>query len=256
MRFQYKDGYDSEFLGCTICPIIETAEDETSQLCGTGFYISPQGLALSATHNFRERDSGIFSKIEKVEHVHSVTFARLFYNSNNTIDLIFNPITQVIYREGFDIAIVFSGIGKRPPKLLSITSYIPKIGEEVYAYSYPNKPGFTNNIGTKMNLEKAEYEGIITAHFPTGRDRILLPGPCLEARMAAPGGTSGGPVFNNKGHVFGVISTSLDGDPSITYISPFRSVLDFDFEVNTDKGLISASLRKLAKLKKIILYDN
>ena len=255
MIFKNSKGFETDFLGCTICPIVESIDDGKSQLCGTGFYIHPSGLALSASHNFRKRTAPIFARGKKVDQIDAATFIRMIQLDKDHLHFLFTPITEIIYDEGIDIAIVISGVSGEPPKHLSLTDSIPKIGERICTYSYPNKPGFTNNIGTTMNVDKAWYEGSVTAHFPLGRDKLLLPGPCIEAKMAAPGGTSGGPVFNERGHIFGVISTSFDGDPPITYITPIRSIVDMSFEINTDQGRKNVSLRELGKLKVIALYN-
>ena len=41
-----------------------------------------------------------------------------------------------------------------------------------------------------------------------------MPSPCVEVDMETLGGMSGGPVFNEEGHLVGVVSSSFDGGPS------------------------------------------
>jgi hypothetical protein len=43
-----------------------------------------------------------------------------------------------------------------------------------------------------------------------GRDR-RMPAPCLAVECAVPGGTSGGPVFDSRGYLVGLLSSSYDG---------------------------------------------
>lgn len=260
MPFKDNKGKSYEELGCTICPIGEHLSEDKWQLSGTGFYIHPEGIALSASHNFRDRgieytDSDQLFNKKPIKTIGTPAFFRLIPLSDNEIHIEITQIQNVIYLKGIDIAIVLSGISRDPPKKLNLTSKIPNIGERIYAYSYPNESGNTDNITGKIKLDKAEYEGVITNHYLKGRDKVLLPGPCIEAKMEAPGGTSGGPVFNIKGHVFGVISTSLTGDPPIAYITPIFPILNMTFEINTDKGVQKLSLRQLSKMGLISLFE-
>jgi len=140
-------------------------------------------------------------------------------------------------------------------KILNLTSKIPAIGEKIYCYSYPNLDGNTNNISGKLALRSEEFEGEITKLYLEGRDNFMLPGPCYEALMNAKGGTSGGPVFNEKGHVFGVISTSIDSEPPITYITPIYPVLNVEFNANSDLGCKNVTLEQLSDFNIISLIE-
>lgn len=51
--------------------------------------------------------------------------------------------------------------------------------------------------------------GRVIDRYPNGRDRNL-PGPCLAIECAVPGGTSGGPVFDSRGFLTGILSTSYE----------------------------------------------
>jgi len=58
--------------------------------------------------------------------------------------------------------------------------------------------------------------GIVTNCFVHGRGN-LLPSPCIEVDMDSRGGMSGGPVFNERGGLVGIVSSSFDGGP--TYVT-------------------------------------
>ena len=64
--------------------------------------------------------------------------------------------------------------------------------------------------------------GTVTAQYPTGRDSFLMPWPALEVDCAAWGGMSGGPVFDESGHLVGLVCSSVSGaygENSPSYVS-------------------------------------
>lgn len=47
----------------------------------------------------------------------------------------------------------------------------------------------------------------------------MLPSPCVRTNMHIYGGVSGGPVFNSKGKVIGINSTSHFGETNLSFVS-------------------------------------
>lgn len=60
--------------------------------------------------------------------------------------------------------------------------------------------------------------GAVRNYHPEGR-RPMSSGPMLEVECSSPGGLSGGPVFDKYGRMFGVLCSSIDGAPPISYVS-------------------------------------
>ena len=60
--------------------------------------------------------------------------------------------------------------------------------------------------------------GAVRNYHPDGR-RPMSSGPMLEVECSTPGGLSGGPVFDIYGRVFGVLCSSINGAPPISYVS-------------------------------------
>lgn len=92
--------------------------------------------------------------------------------------------------------------------------------------------------------------GSVTAVYPGGRDRSMLPRPCFEVDVEALGGMSGGPALNTHGEVIGIISTSMQGGPSC--VSLFNAVLTSPTRLTWPKRLRddrSTTLLELAKLE-------
>jgi hypothetical protein len=93
---------------------------------------------------------------------------------------------------------------------------IPKIGERLWTVGYREQ----SNDGAPL-VDCFTSSGLVTEIYMNGRGAFLK-GPCIEIAMAAVGGMSGGPVFNCKGKLVGVISTSFDGEEGMqgpTYVS-------------------------------------
>lgn len=44
----------------------------------------------------------------------------------------------------------------------------------------------------------------------SGRDRVMMPWPCLEVSCPTWGGMSGGPVYDSNGLLVGILSTSIE----------------------------------------------
>ncbi len=60
--------------------------------------------------------------------------------------------------------------------------------------------------------------GTVRNYHPHGRSPMSS-APMLEVECSTPGGLSGGPVFDKYGRVFGVLCSSIDGEPPISYVT-------------------------------------
>lgn len=105
----------------------------------------------------------------------------------------------------------------------------PKVGETVFAVGYPEL-GFEtlNNEETAQYFNEGMYGvyGQVTNLYSNGRDRTRA-SPGFEVEADWPPGMSGGPVFNQRGEVIGVVSSSLqpgDGEPGIGYATSLAMI--------------------------------
>lgn len=253
MPFTDQSGNSFEHMTDIICPIGEHIREDKWRLSGTGFFISREGIALSAAHCFYQRgiqinNNNISNQIPKERYsICAPVFFRQIPEGEEFVRIEIVQIRNVIMLPKLDIAIVLAGVSNNK-KRLNLTRRIPEIGETIYAYSFPNEEGNTDNISGKLALVTGEFEGKISQHFLNGRDKFNLPGPCIEAEMNAPGGTSGGPVFDKDGRVFGVISTSFDSIPPIAYITPISTIFNTKITLDTDLGKGDYSINELSKL--------
>jgi len=106
---------------------------------------------------------------------------------------------------------------------------VPKIGEMVFAVGYPEL-SFQALDGEDIERYLSEgmfgVYGTVTNLFPDGRDKTR-PSPVFEVEADWRSGMSGGPVFNRRGEVIGIVSYSLppsDGEPGRGYATALGMV--------------------------------
>ncbi|MGZ9712999.1 S1 family peptidase [Glaciimonas sp. GNP009] len=126
-----------------------------------------------------------------------------------------------------------------PPHSLPVrlNGWQPTIGENVLAVGYsglkPNNEVDDNELRALVEDEMYGAYGRITKVFPIGRESSnLTPGFEVEADWRP--GMSGGPVFNQRGEVIGIVSRSLAPDGELAGVG-YAASLD---RLSTN-GLIS-----------------
>ena len=100
-----------------------------------------------------------------------------------------------------------------------ITTRMPALGDMLTVTGLAAGGDGTKPIARSTRIEMAPQcqIGRVIDRFPEGRDR-RLPGPRLAVACAVPGGTSGGPVFDSRGYLVGLLSASYVGQ-EISFIS-------------------------------------
>lgn len=120
-------------------------------------------------------------------------------------------------------------------KLASITTRFPMEGETLQVAGYrASEPSFPKKPGSWGRTKGTVFvcNGKVTQRYPNGRDRIMLPGPCVELDCPSWGGMSGGPVFDQYGWLIGLLSTSVSGDDDTgpSFVSLLWPALTAEFE--------------------------
>ena len=219
-RGQTDVGHDAD-LGHAIFPIVTQEEDGLFKLIGTGFFIAAQGIFVTAAHvvahvlNSKGEATGPFGLFQFLPENH-------YY---------IRPIHRATRHENADIAV---GVAVQmhhkqtgqpmPNKVLTLGLNPPPMNSQVCTYAYPHttiEPGKPQTI----RFEPRFFDGKLLEHFPSGRDRVLLPGACYRTSMVIHGGASGGPVVGPNGTVFAVNSTSFEND-TISYVTCMSQILD------------------------------
>ncbi|MEN5081812.1 serine protease [Bosea sp. TWI1241] len=108
---------------------------------------------------------------------------------------------------------------------LNVCLLPPRHGSKIAALGYHSSRAATKpnpDGGHDINLDDVTQAtaGIVTKIFPNGRDRGMYPFPCFQMNARFDSGMSGGPIFDERGRVVGIISGSMpeDGElPAVSY---------------------------------------
>jgi Trypsin-like peptidase domain len=108
----------------------------------------------------------------------------------------------------------------------SITTRLPTIGERIVVAGFraseklfPRRgDGHEIFLGGSLTV----CSGKVQERYSQGRDKLLAPSPCIEIDCPAWGGMSGGPVFDSRGFLVGLIRRSWE---TIDEPSPMLSTL-------------------------------
>jgi S1-C subfamily serine protease len=110
-------------------------------------------------------------------------------------------------------------------------------------------------IGQSVQLQPAFYEGALQEFFSEHGPSAKLRPPYYLTNIHLHGGSSGGPVFNFDGQVFGVASCSYEGATDIAFVTPTAALLEIEVpERITNEGdeVPKVSLHELAARGQII----
>lgn len=186
-----------------------------SHIWGSAVLVAP-GIAVTAAHVFEEiRDAGHLDGPDPVLFFHGCRHGATMNWAARSITVVGKT----------DLAIISLDLRSRLPKdrtinVVELTTRLPDIGEEVMAVGFrANSDAFANGPGyLEASGRMLRSVGRVLSVLLDGRDSAMAPYPCVEIEIAAPGGMSGGPVFDREGRVFGIVSTSL-GDEAYAVAS-------------------------------------
>lgn len=202
-----------------IFPIIRHNNKGIVSLIGTGFFISENGIFITAKHVLLDVIDE--AKGRQTDAISLVQFLDGSY--------IIRPIARCTSHENADISVgiaaemVSKKTGKTlKNKILKLTSGFAEQNAHVFTYAYP-KTTVKQEKTQELHFYPEYYDGVVQAHYPYGRDKVLLPGPCTQTSMHIRGGASGGPVFTKEGVVCAVNSTGYEDD-QLSFITPVEAI--------------------------------
>lgn len=182
---------------------------------GSGVMVGP-GLALCAAHVLHEHD--FYGKLQR-DDATLVVQAPL---SDGGM-LLWTVLRMVLVPDS-DLAVLSMALTSRYPEdrrfmTASLTTRMPGLGDVLTVTGLSAVGDGTAAIASNMHIGMAPQfqPGRVIDRYPLGRDH-RLPGPCLAVDCAVPGGTSGGPVFDSRGYLVGLLSASYDG-AEISFVS-------------------------------------
>jgi trypsin-like peptidase len=217
---------------------------ESPRFIGTGFWITNDGVFVTARHVIEDNIG------EDGKDIASIA-AFQWYNSPNGMKIISRPLKVTARHHIFDLAVCTTLRPEIDGRLLvsnvqPMTLVVPAVGSRISTHSFHDpfadttiekrapifnlklrfSGAFEGDPGLEVTLDFAARwtEGCITEHLFGGRDKVMLPGSCVQSDIPVYAGMSGGPVFDDRGRVFAVNCTSFAGS-DIAYHVPIGGIL-------------------------------
>lgn len=206
------------------------ADDAEHLVHGSAVLVAP-GIALTAKHVIEP-----YLEVLAAGHKHSMCIGI----AQNGMQLW--TVRKATLLDGQDLAILGLELNSAMPndrtfRQATISTRLPRVGDRVQIVGYratsasrtvEGKPGYSVEGSTLVSA------GVVRERYPTasGRDRVMLPFPVIEVECASWGGMSGGPVFDEKGHLVGLLCSSftVDEGEGVSYVSLLWPVLTTEFE--------------------------
>ncbi len=242
----------------TVFPIMRVDSNGEWNLLATAFFILTPGIFVTAKHAVL--DNGSPQKVIKgMTAIH-------FINSNEVRE---RSVRHVWLHPTADIAFGILREIKNDTgeiihnKVLRITKKIPKAGTKIETFAFPEsivgevidkdlvtppgitvitEPGIDSIISQgyfqPIKLRPAFYLGEVISYEPRGLR--LVKGPCFELILKILDSSSGGPIFDENGHVFAINSVGGEGELNSIGTS-IKSVLD----MRADSVLHEGEMKKI-----------
>ncbi|TYL89969.1 trypsin-like peptidase domain-containing protein [Bradyrhizobium rifense] len=233
-----RDEFDGRLAICAIvarssaAPLsLRGAGDGT--LIGTGFYLLPNGGFATAKHVALEALEAMSRSENSVGLVYALTNGLLVFRPiwsfavHPTADLAFGVPHEIFDNKTGN---VFRA------KVLSLECAAPAIGSPISTWAYPLHAKRPQPNGTELlHIQPAFYDGTLQEIYKDRGPSSRLTPPYYLTNIHLHGGSSGGPVFNESGHVFGVASCSYDGAEDVAFVTPIDPIFDIEVQ-NVDLG--------------------
>ena len=154
---------------------------------GSGFFVSPEGGLVTNRHVVDVAGAEFYKVVREGE------------SGGQIADFI-------VWHRDLDLA--YLKIREPTREYLELTPKLPEIGQNVYAIGNPR--GLTNTISP----------GIVSGlrERPDGHTEIQFTAPISP-------GSSGGPLFNDRGQVIGVTSAFITGGQNLNLATPVEAVV-------------------------------
>lgn len=208
-----------------IFPIVTQSEGGLFRFIGTGFFVAPMGIFVTAAHV-------VADVLDATGHP-TGPFGIFHFQPNNKYFL--REIVIATRHLSADLAVgrlkpLFDRVGNPlNNRMLRLRADAPHTGTLIHTFAYPLTEVQSGAPKQKIEFAPRYFSGQIADHHPAGRDTVMLPFPCFETSMVILGGSSGGPVMTPDGQVFGVNSTGYEGD-NISFVSCISPLWDLGID--------------------------
>ena len=129
----------------------------------------------------------------------------------------------------------------------SLTTRVPAIGEKLMMAGFrAARETFECHEDRPTDLWASLYmsSGVVTQQYLRRRDRGMISWPTLEVDCQTIGGMSGGPVFDSRGFLVGMVTSSFDRGPGEEATPTYTALLWPVFGKKFDGGWPSAQRRR------------
>ena len=193
---------------------LSVRDDDGHHTTGSAVMVGP-GLAICAAHVLNDQ-----RYLEKSVAGHATFVA----SAPNQEGVLLWTILRVATVPESDLAVLSMRLTSNYPKNrrfchAAVTTRMPAIGDVLTVTGFSavrRTEDRTNSIS--IELVPGWAQGRVIDRYPDGRGRTMLPGPCLAVECDSRGGMSGGPVFDSRGFLVGVVSSSYEGSTT-TFVS-------------------------------------
>ena len=182
-------------------------DDNGQHTYGSAAMVGP-GLAICAAHVIEEQ--GFYEKIQS----DAATLVASAPLPDGGMHLW--TVLRVALVPNTDLAVLSMALTSPYPTdrrfvSAAITTRMPALGDVLTVTGLSAGRG-TEAISNNMHFEMIPgcMFGQVIDRYPDGRGR-MMPGPCVAVECHARGGMSGGPVFDSRGYLVGIVSSSFEG---------------------------------------------
>ena len=222
-----------------VVPLFDARPDGLHKGLGTAFGVSPKGILFTADHviaGYRDRgarlDSDTLSPIFSQSGDQSLfaflspgvvygtvhiphQFFPLILSAHSPTKEGDDPMRELRGEANIqmaDVSVLRTQELHEELHTFQVSASSPEIGDTVVAVGFPKLDvikGGRREVAALLEEEMFASYGTVTALHPNGRDRANQT-PVFEVEAHWPSGMSGGPVFNQEGHVVGIVSRSME----------------------------------------------
>lgn len=180
---------------------------------GSAAMVGP-GLAICATHVLEH--AGYLDRLARGE-------ATLVAQAPLPGGMLLWTVLRISTVPDTDLAILSMTLSSSFPAdrrfaVATMTTRMPAPGDVLTVTGlYAARPTEERTSAMRIEMTSGCAFGPVIDRYPDGRD-MMMPGPCLVVECAAASGMSGGPVFDSRGYLVGLVSSSYDED-TLTFVS-------------------------------------
>jgi hypothetical protein len=243
---------NAELAWSAITPIFKLSLAGEPKFIGTGFFVSRTGVLVTAKHVITDNIGADGKDIGGIAAIH--------YSEHGPFS---RPLLRSSMHTFYDLALCETRrfrtkAGERVDnKVLDMTLEAPSVGTPISTHSFHDvnsnldgekypvihhaRHGFTGsfaldpNKGVSFEWASRVTVGHVIEFFRKPRDAVMMPFPCFHSDIPIYGGMSGGPVFDDKGRVFAVNCSRIEGTDAAFHV-PIAGILDLYVDNATIPG--------------------